>query len=141
MMRRHRAKMLMGCGVTAMVLSLAACHPVRSIQDTVEVSRGDSVSAKLEIAAAVVNEQFLGKIRVEARRRVPEASHDELQRLALVVTKSVERISGKRSTIRIRVLVSLREPSPDMGAKILQTCVQLVNEAVNGGTAPWLGGK
>ena len=123
--------------VTATVMLLGACSPVRSIQDSVEVRRGDSVPEKLEIATAVVNEQSLRKIRVEARRRVPDASDEELRRVALVVTKAA--ISGKRPTIRIMVIVSLREPSPEMGSKILQTCVQLVDEAVNGGNAKWLG--
>ena len=129
---------LMRCAVTATVL-LGACNSVRSIQDTVEVRRGDTVSEKLEIATAVVNEQGLSKIRAEARRRVPGASVAELQRVSLVVTRIA--ISGKRPTIRISIVVSLREPSPELGSKILQTCVQLVHEAVNGGSAAWLDDK
>ena len=129
---------LMRCAVTATVL-LGACNSVRSIQDTVEVRRGDTVSEKLEIATAVVNEQGLSKIRAEARRRVPRASVAELQRVSLVVTRIA--ISGKRPTIRISIVVSLREPSPELGSKILQTCFQLVHEAVNGGSAEWLDDK
>jgi hypothetical protein len=128
----------MGCVVTAAVI-LCACNPLQSIQDSVEVRRGDSVTEKLEIATAVVNEQSLGKIRVEARRRVPNASEEELRRVALAISQTA--ISGKRPTIRITVIVSLREPTPEMGVKILQTCVQLVNEAVNGGNATWLGSR
>ena len=134
------ARTLTGCAITATVMLLGGCTTVPSIQHSVEIRRGNTVQEKLERAAAVVNEQTLGKIRAEARRRVPDASDEELRRVALVVTKTVARASGKRSTIRIAVIVSLQDPSPEMGSRILQICVQLVDDALNGDAA-WLGDK
>jgi hypothetical protein len=120
---------------------LSACSSVPSIQDSVEIRRGESVQEKLQIASAIVNEQTLGRMRVEARRRVPDAADDELRRVSLVVTKTASRASRRRpQTIRISVIVSLREPSPERGPKILKTCVQLVDEAISG-NATWLDGR
>ena len=129
------------CALTVSLCLLGACTAIPSIQDSVDVRRGDSVQEKLDIAAAVVNEQSLRKMRVEARRRIPEASDDELERVAMVVTRIASRASGKRpATIRITVIVSLREPSREIGPKILKTCVGLVDDAVNG-NGEWLVGK
>ncbi len=127
--------------VAATLMLLGACRSVPSIQDSVEIRRGDSVQEKLEIASAVVNEQSLGRMRIEARRRVPDATDDELRRVSLVVTKTTSRASRWRPpTIRITVIVSLREPSPEMGPRILKTCVQLVDEAIRDDAA-WLGSR
>lgn len=114
--------------VIAAVMTLTVCVTKR-YQAVIEVARGSTLEARVEVAKAIASETRLSRLRDELHRALPTAEPDDLATLSLSWNETRVRSLGDGQTIRhVYVAISMRERPGSDAKAIVDRAVKILQK-------------